>query len=556
MTSRTTRRRWAGLAMATLAAMILQPAAQATPQLADLKVKQSMSVQAGTQVSLTGKTLTAIPLASYTAANVTDGKMVGYDLTTIPALRDAIASAAKDIGATQKDLNVNGTLDPMVWVVRTLTDANTHPWGGRLRDFCDSLAKQDAFKQQQGTKFTQLNAAGDAISTGAVLTPGIYAVVDRTPATVEQQSESASIMMMNGTGVSGADQLITADGSTVELGQVIYKLSEVETPDKRVKEGDAWKEGTAEAIGKNLTYRITQKIPNWTGYEHYYLALNDTFGKGIDYAGLQSITVDGKSLPTDFYHETIASNTVSWLFGDAQGDVLVSDASKQALPVGATIVVTYTARLNGDAAIAPQCNPNSISLEYSHNPNSWNDHNDVPGNEVNVCTGAVNLKKVDSDGKDLSGAEFTIAEGANGGDPLKLIRIDDGTYRLATDKDEAKLTTTTILAGNVSIRGLNGEYTISEKKAPEGFSSLMLPSAVINVHVNQQQGTYGVEVKSDSNKLIKLDGTQTVTVTNVRSIVQMPLTGAAGLTAILLLAAALLSGGLTLLRITRESADR
>lgn len=180
----------------------------------------------------------------------------------------------------------------------------------------------------------------------------------------------------------------------------------------------------------------------------------------------------------------------------------------------------------------------------------------MPGNEVNVCTGAVNLKKVDSDGKDLSGAEFTIAEGANGGDPLKLIRIDDGTYRLATDKDEAKLTTTTILAGNVSIRGLNGEYTISEKKAPEGFSSLMLPSAVINVHVNQQQGTYGVEVKSDPNKLIKLDGTQTVTVTNVRSIVQMPLTGAAGLTAILLLAAALLSGGLTLLRITRESADR
>lgn len=70
--------------MATLAAMILQPAAQATPQLADLKVKQSMSVQAGTQVSLTGKTLTAIPLASYTAANVTDGKMVGYDLTPYP----------------------------------------------------------------------------------------------------------------------------------------------------------------------------------------------------------------------------------------------------------------------------------------------------------------------------------------------------------------------------------------------------------------------------------------------------------------------------------------
>ena len=109
--------------------------------------------------------------------------------------------------------------------------------------------------------------------------------------------------------------------------------------------------------------------------------------------------------------------------------------------------------------------------------------------------------------------------------------------------------------GSTSIRLLR-QYVERRIDPPEGFSSLMLPSAVINVHVNQQQGTYGVEVKSDPNKLIKLDGTQTVTVTNVRSIVQMPLTGAAGLTAILLLAAALLSGGLTLLRITRESADR
>ena len=55
------------------------------------------------------------------------------------------------------------------------------------------------------------------------------------------------------------------------------------------------KDSASEAIGKDLTYRVTQKIPNWTGYEHYYLALNDTLGAGLDYGSLTSITVGGKA---------------------------------------------------------------------------------------------------------------------------------------------------------------------------------------------------------------------------------------------------------------------
>lgn len=57
------------------------------------------------------------------------------------------------------------------------------------------------------------------MSTGNVLVPGIYAIVDRTPAITTPSSgtavkTTASIMMMNGTAVNGISQLRTASGTT------------------------------------------------------------------------------------------------------------------------------------------------------------------------------------------------------------------------------------------------------------------------------------------------------------------------------------------------------
>ena len=298
--------------------------------------------------------------------------IVGYDLTTNTALASDITAAAKAAGATDTNLTVNGKNDPMVWVVKNLTDSRSDPWSGKLRNFCNSLAKQTNFAKQDGTAVSTLSQDKATMSTGNVLVPGIYAIVDRTPATTTLSSgtaikTTASIMMMNGTAVNGVNQLRTAGGTTLTLGQVIYKVSNVESPDKKVNVGSAWKDSASEAIGKDLTYRVTQKIPNWTGYEHYYLALNDTLGAGLDYGSLTSITVGGKALASTFYKENVNGKTISWLFG-VNGDILASDASKAALPVGATITVTYKARLNGNAVIGSPCNVNSIDLEYSHNP--------------------------------------------------------------------------------------------------------------------------------------------------------------------------------------------
>ena len=382
-------------------------------------------------------------------------------------------------------------------------------------------------------------------------------IFHRTPSTTTLSSgtaikTTASIMMMNGTAVNGVNQLRTAGGTTLTLGQVIYKVSNVESPDKKVNVGSAWKDSASEAIGKDLTYRETQKIPNWTGYEHYYLALNDTLGAGLDYGSLTSITVGGKALASTFYKENVNGKTISWLFG-VNGDILASDASKAALPVGATITVTYNARLNGNPVIGTPWTVNSLDLEYSHTPNAWQDHNNQPGNEVKVCTGEIALRKVDAKSQKLTGAKFDIAQGASDKTPLKLVALGNGTYRLATSGDTT--TTTTFEAGETKIQGLKGEYTITETQAPQDYSSLMLPSAVVTVNVDDTNMTWSLDVKSDPNNLIKKGDSHTVVVTNIRTITEIPLTGAAGLTMLFSIAALLFIGGIVMLRMCRSSND-
>ncbi|MDR4002456.1 MAG: SpaA isopeptide-forming pilin-related protein [Bifidobacterium sp.] len=410
MTQRTIRRRCAAfLAIGAMAALAMPSTAQAAPQLADLDAKQSMSVKASNGERLEGKNLHAIQLATYTAASVDDNTIVGYDLTTNTALASDITAAAKTAGATDANLTVNGKNDPMVWVVKNLTDSRSDPWSGKLRNFCNSLAKQTNFAKQEGTAVATLSQDKTTMSTGNVLVPGIYAIVDRTPATTTPSGgtavkTTASIMMMNGTAVIGSP-----------------------------------------------------------------------------------------------------------------------------------------------------CNVNSIDLEYSHNPNAWQDHNNQPGNEVKVCTGEIALRKVDTKNQKLTGAKFTIAQGTSDKTPLKLVSLGNGNYRLATSGDTT--TTTTFEAGETKIQGLKGEYTITETQAPQDYSSLMLPSAVVTVNIDDATMTWSIDVKSDPNNLIKKDDSHTVVVTNIRTITEIPLTGAAGLTMLFSIAALLFIGGIVMLRMCKSADD-
>lgn len=500
------------VALATAAAGIASAAETSIPA-TDLAKAQPITVKANSDIS--GKTLVAIKLAAYSAAQTDGTNITGYDVQDAglaAAVDDALTKAGISRTTTDDDTTAYEAANPMAWVVTNLLDSTTSPWAGQLRTFLDQLKNEQAVKNAEGTKLTK---GDDTTVMSADVEPGVYVILDRT---VKGQ---ASIAMMNGTGINGMTTLksTAADAETYTLGQVEYKVSDVTVPVKKIVEGGQLKDTNETAIGKTVNYKVTTEVPNWTGYDHYYLALNDTMSQGLTFNNDATATVAGKTVTV----KTVNDNgRISILFAptsDGSSDII---ADKANYPIGKEIVVTYSATVNKNAVIGGDGNPNSIELEYSHNPNDVTDHDTTPGNTVKTYVGAFKLVKKDAKGTSLEGAEFNVFE-TGSTTPLEFVK-DGDTYRLA-DKTETTGTTTTVTVGTASITGVDGAYDVVETKSP--FGNAIKAKFTTTVSVDQKTGAYTAALtKADANGLVASDNTFTFTVTNCRNIGEMPKSGA------------------------------
>ena len=502
-------------------------AAETSVSAADLAKSQPITVKADADIS--SKNLVAIQLAAYSAAQTDGTNITGYDLKDAglaAAVDDALTKAGISRTASGNASTVYETANPMAWVVTNLLDSTSSPWAGQLRNFLDQLKNEQAVKAVAGTKLAK---GADANTMTANVTPGVYAIIDRTT------DGKASIAMMNGTGINGMTTLKGKDGKTYKLGEVEYKVSDAPVPVKKIVEDGQSKDTNETAIGKTVNYKVTAKVPNWTGYDHYYLALNDTMSQGLTFNNDVKATVAGKTVTV----KTVSDNgRIRILFAPTSDNSSDIVADKANYPVDADIVVTYSATVNRNAVIGGNGNPNGIELEYSHNPNTVTDHETTPGNTVKTYVGAFAIVKQDSKGASLEGAEFNVYE-AGKTTPVKFVKTGN-TYRVA-DKTETTGTTTTVTAGNATITGVDGAYDVVETKSP--FGNAIKARFTTTVTVNQKTGEYKAALtKADANHLVASDNKFTLTVTNCRNIGDMPKTGATWLaiytTAGLLLVAA------------------
>lgn len=502
-------------------------AAETSVSAADLAKSQPITVKADADIS--SKNLVAIQLAAYSAAQTDGTNITGYDLKDAglaAAVDDALTKAGISRTASGNASTVYETANPMAWVVTNLLDSTYSPWAGQLRNFLDQLKNERAVKAAAGTKLAK---GADANTMTANVTPGVYAIIDRTT------DGKASIAMMNGTGINGMTTLKGKDGKTYKLGEVEYKVSDAPVPVKKIVEDGQSKDTNETAIGKTVNYKVTAKVPNWTGYDHYYLALNDTMSQGLTFNNDVKATVAGKTVTV----KTVSDNgRIRILFAPTSDNSSDIVADKANYPVDADIVVTYSATVNRNAVIGGNGNPNGIELEYSHNPNTVTDHETTPGNTVKTYVGAFAIVKQDSKGASLEGAEFNVYE-AGKTTPVKFVKTGN-TYRVA-DKTETTGTTTTVTAGNATITGVDGAYDVVETKSP--FGNVIKARFTTTVTVNQKTGEYKAALtKADANHLVASDNKFTLTVTNCRNIGDMPKTGATWLaiytTAGLLLVAA------------------
>lgn len=515
-------------AVAALAAGVGSAAAAETSvSAADLAKSQPITVKADADIS--GKDFYAVQLAAYSAAQTDGTNITGYDLKDAglaAAVDDALTKAGISRTASGNASTVYETANPMAWVVTNLLDSTSSPWAGQLRNFLDQLKNEQAVKDAAGTKLAK---GADANTMTANVTPGVYAIIDRTT------DGKASIAMMNGTGINGMTTLKGKDGKTYKLGEVEYKVSDAPVPVKKIVEDGQSKDTNETAIGKTVNYKVTAKVPNWTGYDHYYLALNDTMSQGLTFNNDVKATVAGKTVTV----KTVSDNgRIRILFAPTSDNSSDIVADKANYPVDADIVVTYSATVNRNAVIGGNGNPNGIELEYSHNPNTVTDHETTPGNTVKTYVGAFAIVKQDSKGASLEGAEFNVYE-AGKTTPVKFVKTGN-TYRVA-DKTETTGTTTTVTAGNATITGVDGAYDVVETKSP--FGNAIKARFTTTVTVNQKTGEYKAALtKADANHLVASDNKFTLTVTNCRNIGDMPKTGATWLaiytTAGLLLVAA------------------
>lgn len=382
----------------------------------------------------------------------------------------------------------------------------------------------------------------------------------------------------------------------VTNGTLTFKpKGDVPTSEKKILEGGNKVDANSASIGDTVNYEITGTMPsNIDAYTTYYYEFSDTLSKGLTFGNDVKVMIGDKDVTGSFAVTSTTDGetgvtTITITINDLKSieGVTINDKTK--------VVVTYSAKLNKDAVIAGNGNPNDVKLIYSNDPNhSGAGENDpkgeTPKDEVVTYTTELTITKTDEKGQILPGAEFTLSgEGVN----IVLVteevftqvdtngtyyKLKDGTYtkeeptEATRDKYEdptvkyAKSTVFTLKGagqtetkvvgtvspetGKLTFTGLGaGDYTLTESKTPAGYNTI----APIDFTISFDAATKKFTTNNDTITVGTDDNTLSTTIVN-KAGVQLPETGGIGTTIFYTLGAVLVVGAGVLL-VTKKRMD-
>lgn len=494
-------------------------------------------------------TFTAYQIGWFSNPQPKDGSpttLASVDITTNPdavnALKTAIASTMPDASPDAYKAN------PAAFIANTFTET-------QLRTLANNLKLTNSFGTYAGT-------------TGTIsgLQPGWYFV------TSNNDKIASAIVTSTYDGYKTIARNNASPLNTMQLGTFVAKHNIQPTPTKTETTG-----ATSVGVGTTLEYKITATLPATSGNEDWdktFFRIHDRPSTGLTVKASEiKVFVGDKELKstTDY---TLGTTTVTTdehskdvhadgglftgdFFGNGRSTFYINLTTYMRYhqeDAGKTVTVTYPAYVNTAAA----------SQDYIFNDAEVGtgpfDEFSMGTNENILPVGKFAFTKigVGNDANGLAGAKFSIKQGNT---PLSFVKetSEDGTaiYRYVTDgasvSNDAPVLdgtkTTEIVSpanGKIEIRGVAaGTYTVQETNAPSGYMQSTLPTFTVTGTVIPEQTKPDIiswkAKESTTWGLVTTTTSGTVTVTNIKSITQLPLTGAAGIT--MLVVVALLIGG-------------
>lgn len=463
--------------------------------------------------------------------------------------------------------------DPIAWL-STQSEADWRTFANALADTSNATGAD----VKEGTYTAPTSEGGTdgklVFDNSKLSGAGLYLLTDANTTTAEGVTKSLPILVGTKIG-NGTSPLANATGEVAIKNQTVPLQKKIEKGDTLVDQDD-------KNIGDTVNYRITTSIPDTSKYEwettdtngvkqQYKFSLGDVLSKGQQYVNdsLKVYVVADGSNPSDANkidagsgenaNYTVQTNGQAT---DENGTTITIDLSKYVFTAGKSadagqgkqIIIRYSATLTKDATVnGNDSNPNTVTLTYSSNPFANEQHGTID-HGTHVYTHSFGFTKVDADGKDLAGASFKIAR--NGADDAKTYLTYNSTnnqWSNAQDKDSATTFGGAADSNNpqanqssFTFSGLAaGTYTVEETAVPTGYLNAL---ASFEVKIDENGGvtfkgtdTYGLA--GNHGDTFKAAPKGVYKVTNVRSITQLPLTGAAGVALFAVLALLLASAG-------------
>ena len=266
--------------------------------------------------------------------------------------------------------------------------------------------------------------------------------------------------------------------------------------DKSIIEGDKKENISDNNVGDILTYQVDADIPHYdasTNTQMVKYIITDILSKGLDFYRegdpennidiiVSNFSGESKTLKpgTLETHETTIGEEPYTYYSVTDGDYAVSYDGKTMTLVFDypdimaynNLQLNYQVRINEDAVIGVEGNPNQVDLEYTNNNKTWN--TSKPWDKTETYVYGLKINKVDPDGNKLEGAEFQLYAGApdpdgdyEGRNPLVTYKYENGQLVINSNDGKTAVTDKDGIAYLIGFEA--GTYALVETKAPNGY---------------------------------------------------------------------------------------